>query len=547
MRYKHLEMLPELAFKPTGKKMTLEGGGGGGGKTESQTGIDPMLKPYIQYGLNEAQQLYKSAGPEYYGGQTYVGASDPTQLALQAAQNRALAGNPLLTSAQQNIGNLQTATNVANPMFKNIYSNAQASPSLANAVYGGLASGKISNAGMPLYGQLYNSAQTAPSQTQNLYSNIVSGDVSNAAQPLNKFSASGGYLGSNPYFNAALQGAGQAATNQYFDAINQAQSGASQAGRYGSGAQENLYNRAGSTLASTLANKAGELGFQQYGMERGLQEAAMGRLGATSAQDIANQMSAAQGLSGIGQQEFANRLAATQGISGLSQQNIANQLSGAQALTGVGQQTLANQLAAAGGLAGSSAQDLSRQLAAGQAAPALAEADYGDINKLLQVGQSQEDYSKTALQADIDRFNFEQNAPYAKLQTYLSSVYGAPQGSVSTTQQSGGKIVCTAMNEAYGFGSFRQSIWLKHSASMPNAKTIEKGYHALFLPVVAYAFNGKQNAVRSAVRSIAEHIARHRTADLWKEMRGKKRDPLGRIYRSVIEPLCYVVGKVKGA
>jgi hypothetical protein len=33
---------------------------------------------------------------------------------------------------------------------------------------------------------------------------------------------------------------------------------------------------------------------------------------------------------------------------------------------------------------------------------------------------------------------------------------------------------------------------------------------------------------------------------LWKEMRGKKRDTLGRIYRSVIEPLCYLVGKVKG-
>jgi len=29
-------------------------------------------------------------------------------------------------------------------------------------------------------------------------------------------------------------------------------------------------------------------------------------------------------------------------------------------------------------------------------------------------------------------------------------------------------------------------------------------------------------------------------------MRGKKRDPLGRIYRAVIEPLCFVVGKVKG-
>jgi hypothetical protein len=27
-------------------------------------------------------------------------------------------------------------------------------------------------------------------------------------------------------------------------------------------------------------------------------------------------------------------------------------------------------------------------------------------------------------------------------------------------------------------------------------------------------------------------------------MRGKKRDLLGRIYREIIEPLCYVAGKV---
>ena len=27
--------------------------------------------------------------------------------------------------------------------------------------------------------------------------------------------------------------------------------------------------------------------------------------------------------------------------------------------------------------------------------------------------------------------------------------------------RSGGKIVCTMMNESYGFGSFRNKIWIK--------------------------------------------------------------------------------------
>jgi len=185
------------------------------------------------------------------------------------------------------------------------------------------------------------------------------------------------------------------------------------------------------------------------------------------------------------------------------------------------------------------------QNAAAQNAPALAAADYQDIQQLMNVGKTKEDYAKTALQADIDRFNFEQNKPYQKLSAYLGAAYGAPTGTVSTTTQSGGgKIVCTAMNQAYGFGSFRQAIWLQHSATMPHAKTIEKGYHKLFLPVVAFAFSDKQTFARKLVRKISEHIARHRTADLWKEMRGKKRDPLGRIYRAIIEPICYVAGKV---
>jgi len=269
-------------------------------------------------------------------------------------------------------------------------------------------------------------------------------------------SIQGNYLSAgNPYFTQALAGPTQQATQAYNDAIMAAQSGASRAGRYGSGVSADIQNRAANTLSNTLANKYGELAYGNYQQERGMQN-----------------------------------------------QAVMN-------------------------------------------APALAQADYGDISQLANIGKTAEDYQKTALQADIDRFNFEQNKPYQKLSSYLGAAYGAPMGNVSTTTQSGGgKIVCSAMNKAYGFGSFRQAIWLKHSASMPNAKTIEKGYHKLFLPVVAFAFSDKQTFARKIVRKISEHIARHRTADLWKEMRGKRRDPLGRLYRAIIEPICYVAGKV---
>ncbi len=379
MQYNHFDMLPEMAFKPIGKRMTLEGGGGkggGGGSSGTQVqGIDPMLKPYVQYGLNEAVDLYKSGVPNYYPGQTYISPSQQTQAALQAQQTRALQGNPLLPAAQQ--------------------------------------------------------------QQQS----VIGGQ----------------YLANNPFFNQALAGAGQAATAQYFDAINQAQSGASQAGRYGSGAQENLFNRAGTTLANTLANTAGNLAYQNYGAERGRQEAA----------------------------------------------------------------------------------------AAG--APQLAMADYGDIAQLANVGQTAEDYQQAALQGDIARFDFEQNLPYQKLSNLLGAVYGAPAGSVVQSSQqgsSGGKIVCSMMNEFYGTAPFRNRVWLLQSQRMPNAKVVEKGYHTLFLPLVAFA--KKDGFFSKVVRKTLEHIARHRTADVYKEMRNGKRDLLGRIYRAVLEPLCYFVGKVKG-
>jgi hypothetical protein len=69
-----------------------------------------------------------------------------------------------------------------------------------------------------------------------------------------------------------------------------------------------------------------------------------------------------------------------------------------------------------------------RQQAMIGAAPQLAGADYEDINKMLQLGQVSEGYQETALADAVNRFNFAQQAPYQKLQSYLSGAYGAPAG-----------------------------------------------------------------------------------------------------------------------
>ena len=242
-----------------------KGGGGGGSQTTTQN-IDPAILPYITYGLEEAKGLYNQAGPQYYPDATYVPASTQTTSALQAAEQRATAGSPLVPAAQaQQLGVIQ-----------------------------------------------------------------------------------GGMLGANPYLASAMSGAADVAKQQYYDAIQGTRSGASQAGRYGSAAMFEQQNRAQQNLANALSQEAGRLMYQNYGQERGYQQQAA------------------------------------------------------------------------------------------QLAPQMAQADYSDIQQLLATGQTQEDYARQALEADIGRFEFGQNLPYSKLQSYLSAAYGAPAPIQQTTTSSGG-------------------------------------------------------------------------------------------------------------
>jgi len=352
------------------------GGGDGGGTSQTTTDIPDWLKPYVEFGLEEAQSLYKGAGPEYFPGQTYVSPSSQTTQALGLAEQRALAGSPLQRAALQ-----QQAGTVG-----------------------------------------------------------------------------GQYLGVNPYLSAALK-AGQAeATQAYTDALKQGRSGAVAAGRMGSGAQQQMESRAEQNLATALSQQAGQLAYQNYASERARQEAA----------------------------------------------------------------------------------------AAG--APAMAASEYADINQLLQTGKAGEAYDQAKLEADVARFNFAQQKPYEKLSSYLGAVYGAPVPMQQTTTQetdSGGKIICTAMNQAYGFGSFRNAVWLKYSQEKLT-KEHEVGYHAMFLPLVKISYKMGNKWYNKAVRAVLEHLVKHRTKDIYQESKGKKRDTLGRIYRNIFEPLCYLVGKIKG-
>lgn len=243
------------------------GGGGGGGSSTTSTGIDPAIKPYVTYGLEEAKRQYEAPGAQFFPGQTYVSPSAATQSALQAAQQRAMSGSPIQQAAQQE------------------------------------------------------------------YLSTVQG------------------RGVNPFLEGALAGTTRQAEEAYTRGVQNLQSRASSMGRYGSNAMGQQVGQAQDIFGRNLAESAGNLAYQSAEAERG------------------------------------------------------------------------------------------RQMAAVANAPAYAQADYMDIQKLLTAGQGVESYQQKALQDAINRYNFEQTTPERKLAQFTNLFTSVPSGgtSTTTTQQQGGK------------------------------------------------------------------------------------------------------------
>jgi hypothetical protein len=207
---------------------------------------------------------------------------------------------------------------------------------------------RLYQAGGPQYyqGQGYVSPSAA-TQTgiQALQARAQAGNpLLGAAQNQLMGTVQGDYLGGNPFFSGAFQPAAQAATTAFNTAINDVTSQASKAGRYGSGAMQNLQGAAAGQLAQKLTGTAGQLAYQNYADER------------------------------------------------------------------------------------------ARQQAATFGAPAMAEADYADINKQLAAGQLGEGYQNQALQADMAKYAYEQNLPQSQLTNYLNQAYGFPAGKTQTSQ-----------------------------------------------------------------------------------------------------------------
>jgi len=103
----------------------------------------------------------------------------------------------------------------------------------------------------------------------------------------------------------------------------------------------------------------------------------------------------------------------------------------------------------------------------------------------------------------------------------------------------GGKsIVCTAMYQTTGLEDWSKAmkIWYIYQKKYLTIQH-QEGYHKLFKPFVKGMHKNK------IIRAIGAHVAKHRTQDLKHIMFGSKSSWLGRVYRKILEPICYLVGK----
>ena len=104
-----------------------------------------------------------------------------------------------------------------------------------------------------------------------------------------------------------------------------------------------------------------------------------------------------------------------------------------------------------------------------------------------------------------------------------------------------GKIVCTALNEIYGFGSFRNKLWMKYNdydkaRYLPSPEILELGYHKLF---------GKLTEIMPSsplLTKVLRRIARVRTDRIRREMTGKPLTLESKIYAAILIPTHYVIG-----
>ena len=219
----------------------------------------------------------------------------------------------------------------------------------------------------------------------------------NPAMDMLQRTANGDFLNSNPYLNQAIANANAPLIEQFKTQISPGiDSKAALAGRTGSGAASFMRNNAENTLANAMAKNASDIAYQDYSNERSNMLNAQNSIGNFYNTDVGNQISANNALAGTAAQQQGLRTDAAN-----SQANMEN----ARANT---------------------------QLGAAGMAEGLRGLDYYDADKLAGVGASQDAWANMQKQADIAKWDYQQNQPFNNIANMLNMANGGGYNNQTT-------------------------------------------------------------------------------------------------------------------
>ncbi|MBB4230025.1 tail fiber domain-containing protein [Rhizobium mongolense] len=233
--------------------------------------------------------------------------------------------------------------------------------------------------------------------TQSL-SDVLSGNA-NPATAMLQGTANGDYLNSNPYLQQAISNANQPLIDDYMQKVAPGiDSQFAAGGRNGSGAFAATRNSSDKTFTDAIAKQTADIMNTNYANERQNQIGAQNSIGSLYNANAQNALAAAGQLGSQNQAQQDSRNAAASSLMSGQNAQANTQLQGA-------------------GMAGDQ-----RAL------------DYMDADKLAGVGAQKDAYKDLQLQADIDRWNYDQNKDINAASQFANVLNGGGYNTQTTTK-----------------------------------------------------------------------------------------------------------------
>ena len=138
--------------------------GGGSTRTVTQSVNPPAYaKPFLEFGLSEAKEIYGDQ-PTYYPGQTTVGFAPESEMALQGIRQAAVTGSPFIGATQDVVmQNLMGTNPLMAAAFRPVVEQVQAQASKAGRYGSGYQQAALGQALAPMAYQAQQAAiQQAP-------------------------------------------------------------------------------------------------------------------------------------------------------------------------------------------------------------------------------------------------------------------------------------------------------------------------------------------------------------------------------------------------